>query len=76
MVEKMLLVFWIKENDHPPFLGDLYINFAVGGLLEFPVYILTTLLLMFVGRRFPQAITYLIGGKALLVTLGVPSGSI
>jgi len=54
--------------------GDLYINFAVGGLLEFPAYILTTLLLMFVGRRFPQAATYIIGGLALLFTLAVPSG--
>ena len=55
--------------------GDLYINFTVGGLLEFPAYILTTLLLMFIGRRLPQAATYLIGGFALLITLGVTSGS-
>jgi hypothetical protein len=57
------------------FAGDLYVNFAIGGLVEFPAYILTTLLLQFVGRRIPQSVTYIFGGLALLFNLAAPTGT-
>ena len=54
--------------------GDLYVNFAVGGLVEFPAYILTTLLLHFIGRRYPQSASYILCGLALLFNLASPTG--
>ena len=54
--------------------GDLYVNFAVAGLVEFPAYILTTLLLRFIGRRYPQSASYILCGLALLFNLASPTG--
>ena len=56
------------------FTGDFYINVAVGGLVEFPAIILTTLSLRFLGRRIPQSASFILGGLALLFNLAVPSG--
>ncbi len=54
--------------------GNLYVNYAVGGLAEFPALVLTTLLLHFIGRRYPQSACYFLGGLALLLNLASPSG--
>jgi OCT family organic cation transporter-like MFS transporter 4/5 len=54
--------------------GDLYVNFAIGGLLEFPAYVLTTLLLQFIGRRYPQSASYILCGLALLFNIASPTG--
>jgi len=48
--------------------------YAVGGLAEFPALVLTTLLLHFIGRRYPQSACYFLGGLALLLNLASPSG--
>ena len=56
--------------------GDLYLNFAISGLLEFPGYIISALLLKYLGRRIPMCAIMMVAGLALLVTLGVPNGKL
>jgi len=49
--------------------GDIYINNFVSGVLEVLAYIITTLVFLYGGRRFPMSITMLFGGAALLLAL-------
>ena len=52
----------------------MYINFAIGGLVEFPCVIFTTLLIRFLGRRIPQFGSFIFAGLALLLNLAVSTG--
>lgn len=54
--------------------GNIYINFLVGGIIEFPAYMLCLVILYFIGRRLPLAFMYFLGGVALLLTLAMPAG--
>ena len=54
--------------------GDLHINFLVGGLIEFPAYALTIIVLLMFGRRLPLAAMLFLAGVALFLTLAVPEG--
>ena len=55
--------------------GNIYINFAVSGLIEFPAYALCIFLLTKLGRRGPLAFMYFLIGVALLLVLAMPAKS-
>ena len=55
--------------------GNIYINFAVSGLIEFPAYALCIFLLTKLGRRGPLAFMYFLIGVALLLVLAMPKSS-
>jgi hypothetical protein len=54
--------------------GDLYVNFTVSGLIEFPAYVLSAVTIRRIGRRLPLAMTYFISGLFLLATLVCDNG--
>ena len=56
------------------FPGDLYINSAVGGLVELPAMILTTIALRVLGRRIPQSASFILGGLVLLLNVAFLTG--
>jgi len=49
--------------------GNIYINNFISGVLELVAYILTIVVFLFGGRRYPQAITMFFAGVALFLTL-------
>eukprot|EP00088_Acartia_fossae_P013335 TRINITY_DN16988_c0_g1_i5.p1 TRINITY_DN16988_c0_g1~~TRINITY_DN16988_c0_g1_i5.p1 ORF type:complete len:543 (+),score=70.92 TRINITY_DN16988_c0_g1_i5:58-1686(+) len=49
--------------------GNVYINNFISGVLELVAYILTIVVFLFGGRRYPQSVTMILGGVALLLTL-------
>lgn len=53
--------------------GDIYVNFAVSGLIEFPAYTLCIFLLLYLGRRGPLAFMYFLISGSLLLTLAMPN---
>lgn len=53
--------------------GDIYVNFAVSGLIEFPAYTLSIFLLYYLGRRGPLAFMYYLLGGSLLLSLAMPN---
>jgi len=55
--------------------GNIYINFAVSGLIEFPAYTLCIILLHKLGRRGPLAFMYFLIGISLLLVLTMDSSS-
>jgi hypothetical protein len=63
-----------NKNHFFLFAGDLYINFAVGGLVEFPSVILTLLALRILGRRIPQSASFILAGLVLLLNLAFSNG--
>ena len=56
--------------------GNDFVNFALGGAVEIPSYILTQLALHYGGRRWPLCTSMVIGGVALLVIPAVPERKI
>ena len=64
----MKIIIWI-------FTGNIYVNFAVSGLIEFPAYALCIFLLTKLGRRGPLAFMYFLIGVALLLVLAMPAKS-
>lgn len=46
--------------------GNFYLNFAASGLVEIPAYLLATILVERVNRRFPLVVYYIIGGISLI----------
>jgi hypothetical protein len=52
----------------------LYINYAIGGLVEFPAVFLSLLALRILGRRIPQSASFILGGFVLLLNLAFPNG--
>ena len=69
-----LVYYGLTLNSDVLIPGDLYINFAVCGLLEFPGYIFSALMLIFLGRKIPLSALLFVAGIALLVTVAVPTG--
>lgn len=52
--------------------GDIYVNFTVSGLIEFPAYTLCIILLFFVGRRIPLSFMLYLSATSLLLNLALP----
>ena len=68
----MVLVYYgLTLNADSLIPGNVYINFSVGGLIEFPCYFLCILVLHYFGRRIPLALMFLSTGLFLLMTLGI-----
>lgn len=53
--------------------GDIYINNAIAGLIEFPAYALCIVLLYYTGRRGSLSFMYFLLGVSLLVSLAMPT---
>lgn len=53
--------------------GNIYINFAVSGLIEIPAYTICIPLLYYLGRRGPLAFMYYLLGGCLLISLASPN---
>ncbi|KAJ8314445.1 hypothetical protein KUTeg_006595 [Tegillarca granosa] len=49
--------------------GDFYVNFLISGLVEFPAYTLTILLLDRIGRKKLHCLCMVLGGTACLSTI-------
>lgn len=48
---------------------DLYLNFGLSGLVEFPAYLIVTYLVERFGRRLPYTISMIIGGISCISTV-------
>jgi hypothetical protein len=55
--------------------ADIYVNTLVQGLSEFPAYLLTTVVLLFFGRRLPLAGMFFAAAFFILLSLVVPVGA-
>ena len=53
--------------------GNVYINFCVSGLIEFPAYIFCLVVIHFLGRKIPLSLMFLSSFLILLVTIGITS---
>ena len=51
--------------------ASFYINFLLGGILQFPAYGLAILVIVYTGRRIPLSGTFFLGGISLFVMLAV-----
>ena len=51
--------------------GNVYLNFSVGGLIEFPTYILCIIVLHYFGRRIPLALMFMSSGAILFISLAL-----
>ena len=67
----VLVYYGLTLNADSLIPGNVYINFSVGGLIEFPCYFLCILVLHYFGRRIPLALMFLSTGLFLLMTLGI-----
>ncbi|CAD5112779.1 DgyrCDS1990 [Dimorphilus gyrociliatus] len=59
----------------PNLYGDLYINFALGGLVEIPSVAVTLFLLYKVGRRWPLCLMQIVGGIMCIIIPFIPKKS-
>ena len=55
--------------------GNDFVNFVMSGAVEIPAYFIVILILNKVGRKWPQCLTMLLSGAALLLTMAVPEGN-
>ncbi len=55
--------------------GNFHVNFAVGGLIEFPSYLATIVVLLFLGRRLPLTAMFLLAGFSFLAVALIPERS-
>ena len=53
--------------------GNMYINFCVSGLIEFPAYIFCLVIIHFLGRKNPLALLLLSSSLILLLTIEIES---
>ena len=67
----VLVYYGLTLNADSLIPGNVYINFSVGGLIEFPCYFICILVLHYFGRRIPLALMFLSTGLFLLMTLGI-----
>lgn len=67
----VLVYYGLTLNADTLIPGNVYINFAVGGLSEIPAYIICLIVLHYFGRRIPLAIMYFSSSVLLLVTIGI-----
>ncbi|XP_028393936.1 organic cation transporter protein-like [Dendronephthya gigantea] len=65
------LVYYGLSFNVDDLAGNVYLNFALSGLVEIPAYLLATILVNRIGRRIPLVLYFLIGGVALLSTLPI-----
>lgn len=52
--------------------GNIFITFFISGAVEFPAYILSIFILMYVGSKRPLIVTMIIGGLACILTIPIP----
>ncbi|KAK3097252.1 hypothetical protein FSP39_008081 [Pinctada imbricata] len=55
--------------------GDPYINFLIAGAVEIPAYLLCVLCLNRLGRRWPLALTMIVGGACCIASGFIPDSS-
>ena len=55
--------------------GNDFVNFIVMGGVEIPAFIIGVFILNRVGRKWPQSLSLLLSGAALLLTMAVPEGN-
>ncbi|CAB4032248.1 solute carrier family 22 member 15-like [Paramuricea clavata] len=65
------LVYYGLSFNVDDLAGNIYLNFALSGLVEIPAYLLATILVNKIGRRIPLVLYFTIGGVALLSTLPI-----
>ena len=53
--------------------GDVYVNAAVAGLIEFPAYAISIVLLHYLGRRGPLSFMYYLLSVSLFLSLAMPT---
>ena len=49
--------------------GNVYLNYSVGGLIEFPTYVMCIIVLHYFGRRIPLAAMFIFSGTVLFLSL-------
>ena len=52
--------------------GNVYLNNVIGGLIEFPTYIMCIIILHYFGRRLPLALMFIFSGAMLFISLARP----
>ena len=51
--------------------GNVYLNNVIGGLIEFPTYIMCIIILHYFGRRLPLALMFIFSGAMLFISLAL-----
>ena len=51
--------------------GNVYLNNVIGGLIEFPTYIMCIIILHYFGRRLPLALMFIFSGAMLFFSLAL-----
>ncbi|CAM1313040.1 SLC22A3 (predicted) [Pycnogonum litorale] len=54
--------------------GDPFINFLISGALEIPAYIMTALIVLYFGRKYPLTFVMVVGGLGCAATIVIPEG--
>ena len=54
--------------------GNLYVNFAISGLIEIPAYFLCIIIAKYSGRRLSISSTMILGGVACLILSAISEG--
>lgn len=52
--------------------GNLFVNFFISGVIEFPAYAIATVVIKKLGRRNPQMAVMIFGGLACFLTITIP----
>ncbi len=84
MAKKALILFfnWFTNSfvyygltfNSQPLGGTVMVNFLLNGLMEIPAYVISLVVLLWIGRKLPYVGMMWTGGVALLLTMAVPRG--
>ena len=65
----VMVYYGLSLNADSLIPGNIYINFSVSGLIEFPSYVMCIIVLHYFGRRIPLALMFLSTGIILFISL-------